>query len=159
MINLEQDALWIIMDPWYPTPFAMDVKQCPNIDELNQIVINRILDYLPKLMHVCISCPTIIKDSELNVTRRVTPHPQLNYLYNFGNQYNEVLKYMSINKLNSIVYCGFHYGDCILYNEDGAKYFCSKYNTYVKRDLCGKYPGSISWEDADKLTKRYAKII
>jgi hypothetical protein len=159
MIDLEEEALWIIMDPWYPTPLEGDLIECPNIDELNQVVIDKIVNYIPKLKHVCISCPTFINDSELKITKKVTPHPQLNYLYNFGNQYNEALKYMKRNKLNSIVYCGFHYGECILTNSDGVIAFSHKYNVFVKRDLCGIFPGSISWEDADKLTKRYAKII
>lgn len=159
MFNLEEDALWIIMDPWHPTPFKIDLELCPNIDELNQIVVDKIIDYLPRLNHVCISCPISVSDSESNFIKKVEPHPQLKHLYNFKNKYNEVLKYMISNKLNSIVYCGFHYGQCILYNEDGARSFYNKYRTYVKRELCGIFPGSISWKDADKLTKKYAKLI
>lgn len=159
IMELEDDALWVIVDPWFPTPFDMDLKQCPNIDELNGQVIDKIVKYLPKLKHVCVSCPTIINDSELHVTKKVHVHPKLKHLYNFKNDYSDVLKYMRMNNLNKIVYCGFHYGDCILYNDDGVVNTSKKFKVFVKKELCGIFPGSISWDSADKKTKKYARVI
>ena len=42
---LRENALWIIMDPWYPTPFENDFIKCPHIDSHNEITLNNILNY------------------------------------------------------------------------------------------------------------------
>jgi hypothetical protein len=54
MINedyLKQNALWIIMDPWYPTPFKNDYIKCPNIDDLNYEILKKILNYFKEVKY------------------------------------------------------------------------------------------------------------
>ena len=156
MDNLEQNALWVIMDPWYPTPYKWDLEYCPNIDELNEVVLDRIIDYIPNLKHVCISCPlTIMEDDEV---KEVTSHPKVSHLYNLENSVFKLYFYMKKYNLKSIVYCGFHYGRCILDKDDGAMNLSKHYDVWVKKDLCGLYPED-DWDIMDKETLKYAKII
>ena len=156
MESLEDNALWIIMDPWYPTPYQCDLERCPNLDELNEVVLNKIIDYLPKLRHVCISCPSTI--TEDGVIKKVTPHSKVSHLYNLENSIFKLYLYMSRHKLKSIVYCGFHYGHCILDKDDGAMNTTKLYDVWVKKDFCGLYPED-NWDSTDEDTLKYAKII
>lgn len=154
---LNQNALWVIMDPWYPTPYEDDLKKCPYIDSHNSITLNNILDYIPKVKNVCISCPRIIIDN--GILKKVTPHKNLSALFNLENNYFRLLFLMDELKLNNIVYCGFHYGQCILYKPDGIINSSKKFDVFVKRDLCCLFPNEIDWNQADLITKEYATII
>ena len=154
-MNLERDALWIIMDPWKPTPYSEDLLECPNLDDIHEVVMGKILDYIPRLNHVCVSCPTFIYDPTF---KKVHLHPSVEHLHNLKNYFHRLFKYMNHHNLSNIVYCGFHYGDCILGSADGAVAASKHYQVYVKRDLCGLYPTE-SWEEEDKKTKIYAEII
>lgn len=156
MESLEDNALWIIMDPWYPTPYQWDLDQYPNIDELNEVVLNKIVDYLPKLKHVCISCPLTIKEDDLIKT--VTPHPKVAHLHNLENSIYRLYLYMKKHDLKSIVYCGFHYGRCILDKDDGAMTTSKFCDVWVKKDFCGLYPED-DWNSTDEETLKYAKIL
>jgi len=155
-MNLEKNALWVIMDPWMKTPYQSDLIKYPNLDQSNLIILKKIKNYIPNLNYVCVSCPLFVKDSDSNIIKRVYLYPDFNELVNFENNYNNFLKYMIKNNLSDVVYCGFHYGECILDKPDGAKYTSKKFNIFVKKDLCGVLPNNINY---DNLVLKYAKII
>lgn len=154
---LQQNALWVIMDPWYKTPYQLDVLKFPGIDEHNEKTIKKIVEYIPKLNHICVSCPPMIM--EKNKSKLVDVHPKLRHLKNFYNSYSNLKKYMDDENLEDIVYCGFHYGQCILYKHDGAKNTSKKYNVWVKKNLCSVFPEELSIEEYDKMVEKYATII
>jgi hypothetical protein len=154
---LRENALWIIMDPWYPTPFENDFIKCPHIDSHNEITLNNILNYLPKIKNSCISCPKIINDK--GKIKRVNSHKKISNLFNLENNYFKLLSLMDKLKLDDIVYCGFHYGQCILDKPDGVINASKKFNVWVKKDLCCLFPNEITWHEADLITEKYAIII
>ena len=155
---LQKNALWVIMDPWYPTPYLEDIENFPNIDEYNQLTIKKILSYLPDLNHVCISCPKYIHDKDEKRISVEVEH-QLAHLYNLENNLINLIALMRDKSLSIIVYCGFHYGDCIVVKPDGIKNSSKLFKTFVKRDLCCLFPNELTWEEADNITKQYAEII
>jgi hypothetical protein len=160
---LQKNALWVIMDPWYPTPYKKDVENCPNIDQHNQKTIDKILNYLPnlKLDHVCISCPKYLQDENENdiLDLPVSVNPQLTNFYNIENDLLKLCKLMMKKSLSIIVYCGFHYGNCIVFKPDGVETTSRLFKTFVKKDLCCLFPNELTWEEADNITKKYAEII
>jgi hypothetical protein len=153
---LQKKSLWIIMDPWHPTPYSKDIEIFPKIDEYNQITFKKILNYIPKLKYVCISCPTFILDN--NVPKLVTPHPEVSHLLNLKNNYLNLITHMKTINLNDIVYCGFHYGKCILDKPDGVRNASKLYKVWVKKDLCCYLP-DLPICEYDKLTEQYSTII
>lgn len=155
-MNLEKTALWLIMDPWIKTPYKNDLVEFPDLDKINLVILEKIEEYLPKLTHVCVSCPSTIIDREFKVIKKVDIYPPFKKFDNFENNYSNFLMYMRKNNLTDVVYCGFHYGDCIITKPDGAKYTSKKFNTFVKKDLCGFLPNKLNY---DKFVLKYAKII
>lgn len=132
---LHKNALWLIMDPWDPHPWPHDVKADPKINERSHAMVEKIVEYLPNLTHVRLSCPKKFPVNKL--------------LDNIENFYNEtpgvpradqqIITYMEHNNLKDIVYLGFHLGRCILMKESGAIHM-SKYRRYrlwMKQDLTG----------------------
>lgn len=156
ILNLEETALWIIMDPWCSTPYSNDLIVFPKIDEYNQITFKKILNYIPRVKYVCISCPTLILDNM--ISKIVTPHPEVSHLLNLKNNYLNLINYMKIINLNSIVYCGFNYGKCILDKPDGAINASKLYKVWVKKDLCCYLP-DLPVLEYDKVTEKYSTII
>jgi hypothetical protein len=154
---LNKNALWIIMDPWYPTPYEKDIKECSFIEEHNQKTLDKIIDYLPKVKYKCISCPKFI--TENNKTKEVFPHKKVNNFLNLNNNLDKLNLVMNKIQLNDIVYCGFHYGQCILHKPDGAINTSKNFSTWVKKDLCCLFPNKFSWEEADNITSKYSIII
>jgi len=144
------------MDPWIKTPYKSDLIQYPDLDQRNLLVFEKIKNYLKNLNHVCVSCPLFVNDKDLNIFKKVYLHPYFNEYINFENDHNKFLRYMIKNDLKDVVYCGLHYGQCIIDKPDGAKYTSKKFNIFVKKDLCGFIPNQI---DYDSLVLRYAKII
>ena len=133
---LEKNALWLIMDPWYPHPWKHDVVADPKINERSQAIIEKIVDYLPKLTHVKLSCPS-----------KFPIHPALAHIENYPNETpgslradRLITKYMDSHNLTDIVYIGFHLGRCIIRKESGAKMmsYYEKYKLYMKDDLVGR---------------------
>jgi hypothetical protein len=154
---LKENALWIIMDPWYPTPYDSDLIKCPYIEEHNEKTLYKIIDYLPQVKHYCISCPEFIIEN--NQFKKIFPHSKLSHLENLKNNYYNLESVMNKLKLNDIVYCGFHYGQCILFKPDGAINTSKNFKVWIKRDLCCLFPEELSWEQADLNTSKYATII
>lgn len=154
---LHKNALWVIMDPWYPTPHSDDLIKYPHIDQHNEKTLNKIVDYIPNLKHVCISCPPIIIENYEPKTVKV--HPKVCKMKNLYNSYSNIMNYMEKLQLNDIVYCGFHYGMCIVFKHDGAKNTSKKFRTWVMKDLCCMFPGEISEEESDKIVEKYSTII
>lgn len=70
-----------------------------------------------------------------------------------------LISYMKENNLNDIVYCGFHYGYCIISDPDTGMSTMSKhYNCYCKQDLCA-IAWETAWQEADNNTSKYGIII
>jgi hypothetical protein len=154
--DLENNALWIIMDPWYPTPYSDILKLFPKIDEYNQITLDKIIQYIPRLKHVCISCPSFIFTE--GGKKFVTPHSSISHLFNLKNNLLNLIDYMKKINLSNIVYCGFHYGKCILDKPDGAMNSSKIYNVWVKKDLCGYLP-DLPISKYDEEVRKYCTII
>jgi len=129
---LEQNALWMIMDPWYPHPWQHDVIADPLINERADTMVDKICQYLPSLKHVKLSCP-----------KRFPVHQKLSHIENIYNETPGVQRgdicvheYMKQHNLKDIVYTGFHLGRCILRKETGAIQMNRYgYRTWQKRDL------------------------
>jgi hypothetical protein len=153
----KNNALWVIMDPWHPTPYEQDLIQCPYIEDHNQKTLDRIIEYLTKVTYKCISCPDVIVDNNLH--KKVFPHKKVSHLFNLKNNCDNLEFMMNKLKLNNIVYCGFHYGQCILHKPDGAINASKKFTTWAKRDLCSLFPEELSWEQSDFTTSKYCTII
>jgi hypothetical protein len=156
---LRNNALWVIMDPWHPTPYEQDLIKCPYIEDHNQKTLDKIIDYFSfsKVKYRCISCPEFI--IEHNNCKKVFSHKKINHLFNLKNNYSNLELVMNKLNLNNIVYCGFHYGQCILHKPDGAINASKKFTTWVKKDLCCLFPEELSWEQADFNTLKYSTII
>ena len=145
---LEKNALWIIMDPWEKTPDAQDLIDCPNLDILNVEVINKIVEYIPNLTHVLVSC-----------NKKV--HPLLSHLNNLNHNFDLLEYYLKKHDITNVVYMGFHHGECIIVRPTGAANLHQKLSTvelWLKRDLVGSLP----WENedlSDVKSKKYMRFV
>lgn len=133
---LHDNALWIIMDPWYPSPHTRDVQADPDINLRTDAMVKKIVNYLPNLKHVKISCPALFDI-----------HPDLAHIENYANATHnppdsanyKIAKYLKANDITDIVYIGFHLGRCILNKDSGAKMMrrhnavCWQYDPLVGR--------------------------
>jgi hypothetical protein len=131
---LHSNALWMIMDCWYPHPWPHDVEADPEIDQRTDTIVKKIVDYLPKLTHVRLSSP-----------ERFPVHPDLAHIENWYNETPGVnsaqtmYRYMVDNGLQDVVYTGFHLGRCILQKETGAINMSkAKFRLWQKDDLVGR---------------------
>jgi hypothetical protein len=148
--SLEKNALWIIMDPWEHTPFENDLVCCPELDSLNNVVVKKITDYLPNLNTVLVTCLKGIKI-----------HPLLSHIRNLNHNFELLRDYVLNNKINDIVYMGFHHGKCIVERPTGAanlQKHLPNVRLWLKRDMVGVLP----WEDeslSDSKSKQYMTYI
>lgn len=128
------------MDPWYPHPWEKDRLCWPDIDQHNQITMERLIQYLPKLNRVAVSMPGCF-----------TVHPALAHLVNTGNNPTKTLALVNQYNINHIVYTGFHLGRCIINKGDGAKNMSQKPNLHLwcKLDLCSVFPDQTQIEAKD----------
>jgi hypothetical protein len=151
---LQQNALWVIMDPWHPHCYEKDLVAHPNLTEENDIMVNKILNYIPNLKHVIVS----MAEEKDGIKRTITP--KLKHLYNIKDNPLLLISYLKKHNLQNIVYCGFHYGRCILCNKTGAKYMSIYYKTWIKKNLCGFFTCNKiqSIDDANQFTQPYATI-
>jgi hypothetical protein len=152
MKNLKDHALWLIMDPWYPTPIQQDLKDYPNLDRLQAQFVNRIALRLQSVQHVAVSCPMEVDGVPAHVAAVFAHYP------NTYNSLENLVSIMSQRNLTQIVYCGFHYGHCILSKPDGAMYTHKLYKTWVNRDLCCVLPYD-NIAQHTRNTIKYAKLI
>jgi hypothetical protein len=140
---LHLHALWLIMDPWLPHPWPRDRKQWPDIDEHNQITVDLIVGYLPRLQHVAIS-----------VAPQYRIHPALSHLPNTENQLECLIDIMQQRSLTDVVYIGFHWGVCMLHKPDGAINVAkhTSYKIHAYRPLCSVFPGSNEMKLSKKMS-------
>lgn len=152
---LHENALWMIMDAWYPHPWPHDVEADPQINERTNEMVGKIVEYLPNLTHYKMSSP-----------QRFPVHPDLEHIENFYNETPDVeradirvAKYMKEHGLNDIVYMGFHLGRCIVAKESGAKQM-SRYGArlWFKEDLVGALITD-DYDDVYKKTIEWARPI
>jgi len=147
--RLEKNALWIIMDPWYPHPVPKDVEDHPDIDERNLITLEAIADYLPRLQHVVVS----------NVCAKV--YPRLNHIPNVKDNIEKIDLIINEHQIEDIVWTGLHHGRCILGNQLGVKLVSDEYsncNCWIKKDLVCTFPADSEWE-MDRLSSNFATLI
>ena len=152
---LRQNALWVIVDPWHHQPTDKYKKRTPNIDCHNEVTIKKILHVLPNIKHTYISVPY---DTGEPMFEALTPHPLMAHLPNLHNSFANLHLVMKRLKLNDIVYCGFHYGICIIDRPVGAKIMSKYYNIWYKKDLCSLLPCGITWEKANEISSIYGTI-
>jgi hypothetical protein len=142
-------ALWLIMDPWATHPWPRDRERWPNIDQHNQITIDAITAYLPRLTHVAVS-----------VGPQYPVHANFIDLPNTQNRLECLRQVMSQRNLNDVIYVGFHWGLCLLNKNDGAinakKSTC--YGLYAYKPLCSLLPDSNDLKLTEKMA-RYVKLM
>lgn len=131
------------MDPWYPHPYDEDRRLYPNIDDINAVMIEKILSYIPRLNHAVISVAT-----------KFSVHPEFIHLHNMRNDCRRARDYMAEHQLQDIVYLGFHHGYCILRKPDGAVQMRRWYRCWLKRDLACDFPDSRT-EILDRESRRF----
>lgn len=147
------NALWLIMDPWLEQPGG-DTELSPNINKKNHETANKIALYLQDITHVRVS---------MDESHKI--QPSLCHFVNIGYNVETLKQYMDNNNLNNIVYCGFHYGICIVNRPTGIRAMSQFYKLWVKKDLCGYFLKHCYQSQekfishADTLTTQYAIIV
>jgi hypothetical protein len=148
---LEKNALWIIMDPWYPTPVVQDISDHPNLDDINMVTMKKIVSYVHRLKHAVVSM-----DTDMNI------YHELRHISNIGYDYDMLEQYILTHGIRDIVYMGFHHGRCITDRDTGLMAVKTKLkdsvNLWVKRDMVGIFPGDDPAEK-DIKTLQYANFI
>ena len=155
LTDLEKNALWIIMDPWLTSPWDQDNIKDPNLDKHNLKTLLKIVNYLPKLSHVLVNCPIYENN------RKVVTHPLVQHIGNLNDKLDLLLRYIELNNINSVVYTGFHHGQCILERCNSPKFLSQKLpyiKCYIKRDLVCTLPEDEESE-ADKKSLVYASFV
>jgi hypothetical protein len=146
--ELENIALWLIMDPWASHPYAEDITRCPDLNLENAAMVERIATRVRNLPHTMVSCPP-----RFQVARR------LSTIQNIGTNQHLLIKYMNAHGLDNIVYLGFHHGRCILNNPTGASSSSlEKYRKWIARE----YVGVLCFDDAlamDEKSEKYATLV
>lgn len=141
---LEKNALWIIMHPLQT--FDAEIHSIYPWLRAETINFSRRINYHlneVKYKVICApSAPVGCFKEYTNITKN-----------------NQLQEFMTKKKLDTIVYCGFHYGACIVYEDEvGMKIMSKKYKCYVKQDLC-----VLNWENTwsmtDQTTSCYGTII
>jgi hypothetical protein len=129
---LRQTALWIIVDPWIQQPDDDGIRsRYPNIDQYNRQLIPEISGFSHRLKHCLVNCP---EDRAI--------HPELGHLHNIVDNPQEFDRYTLDHGIKHVVYCGFHYGRCLLDRYTGARYADSQNLTsWMYFPLCCVYPG------------------
>jgi len=142
--NLETNALWLVIHP--VTTFDNEIHEIyPWVRAETINFSKRILHYLKNVKYKAISAPT----------------EAIRFFHNYPNlvSSSQLQDYMKKHKLSNIVYCGFHYGFCILNDEKVGINKMEKYYTcFVKKDIC-QLAWEADWEECDKKTSKVAQII
>jgi hypothetical protein len=142
--TLETDALWLVVHP--VNTFDDQIHEIYPWLRAETINFSKRIDhYLENVKYKAISAPT----------------PALSLFNQYANlsSCTELSNYLNRRKLSNIVYCGFHYGFCILNDpEVGVKIMKKYYNCFVKKDIC-QLAWEADWNDRDTATRLHAKII
>jgi len=147
-MNLNDDAIWLIFDPWTSQPEPHNTVYVNNI---NDYFCHKIHEYMKDVKHKFV----VMHNKERNaygVNELLKELPQITH--------EEIPNLLE--PITSVVYAGFHYGRCPIDREySGAKFMKQhnhKLNIYFKKDLLCLLPGD-SWLEMDKKTKEYGEII
>lgn len=142
--TLEKNALWLVVHPMLV--FDDEIHEIYPWLKAETVNFSRKIEYyLRDINYKAISAPTAC----------------IRFFKNYQNfvDTDTLRHFMELNKLHNIVYCGFHHGYCILNDKDvGMKELSKFYNCYLKHDLC-LTAWEKDWEEADKKTLQYGKII
>jgi hypothetical protein len=153
--ELEHNALWLIIDPWEKSPYDHDDVIGIDLARHNEVILYKIVDYLPKLKHVMVSCPFYENNKKVNV------HHSVKHLTNLNDNLSLLCSYLQKNNITSVVYMGFHHGRCILTRSLSPIFLSQKINNlalYIKRDCVCTLPGDDELE-ADRKSLQYVKFI
>ena len=147
--HLKNNALWIIMDPWYPHCGPEDVEAHPDINERNLVTLEAIADYLPKLKHVVVSCG------------QGQIYSRLKHIPNVKTDIEQVKTVIDRYKIKDIVWVGLHHGRCILNSNLGVKRISSVYpdcSCWIKKDLVCTFPVDNEL-NMDEKSSKFATLI
>lgn len=137
-VKLIESNLFLVMDPWHVHPDGGYGYHDQTIDEHNNDVAIKIADYAKDIVHRAVSIPAIY-----------TVNPLLSDWIVLNNSWY-VNEYMRAHHLTSIVYAGFHHGQCLLDRPAGIRQMSKYYKCYLKRDLVCILPG----DDEEAMDKR-----
>ena len=135
---MDKNQLFLVMDPWHVQPGGVEPQYENTIDEHNNDVAIKIADYAKDISHRAISIP---------VENPVNPLLSDWIVLNDAEAINE---YMEAHHLTSIVYAGFHHGQCLLDRPAGMKQMSNYHKCYLKRDLVCTLPGN----DEEEMDRR-----
>jgi len=135
------NAAWVIMDPWTVSTSTETIKY-PDLDNHNYKTWLKIKKILPLLKHPLVS-----------IGSHHSVYSELEKITNIGYDLNKLLSYIKVHRLKNIVYCGFHYGTCILYRPTGAAYVNPYFNLNMQwKEQYKNFKGS-DWPDILELTQ------
>jgi hypothetical protein len=143
------------MDPWESTPFNKDIVRYPWLDSENQLVVEKIVKYLPRLKHAMVSCIEFVDNQKVKVA------PGLAHLSNVAYDFDLIRAYVREHAICNVVYTGFHHGRCIINRPTGAAKFKKSMrhiNLWLKKDLVGEFPGDCRQYN-DSLSEIYMKLV
>ena len=147
-MNLKDDAVWLIIDPWVRQPKPHNTQYVNNI---NDYFCHKIHEYMKSVKNKFVVMHNNERES-YGVSELLKDYPRLTH--------EEVPN--RLKTVTSVVYVGFHHGRCTI-NRDysGAKFMRhhnDKLNIYFKKDLLCLLPGD-SWLEMDKKSEQYGELI
>jgi len=144
---MDENQLFLVMDPWHVHPDGGVEPQYENtIDEHNNECAIKIADYAKDIFHRAVSIPAQFSVNPLLSDWIVLNDPE------------SVNEYMEAHHLTSIVYAGFHHGQCLLSRPAGIKEMSKYYKCYLKRDLVCTLLGDDE-EEMDKYSLQFVDFI
>ena len=143
---MDKNQLFLVIDPWLVQPgFAPDPPN-QTIDEYNNDVAIKIADYAKDILHRAVAVYQGLEVNPLLSDWIVLNDPE------------SVNEYMEAHHLTSIVYAGFHHGQCLLDRPSGIIEMSKYHKCYLKRDLVCILPGTDE-DEMDKVTLELVDFI
>ena len=143
---MDENQLFLVIDPWHVHPDQVHGYPNQLIDEHNNDVAIKIADYAKDILHRAVSIPVIFSVNPLLSDWIVLNDPE------------SVNEYMEAHHLTSIVYAGFHHGQCLLDRPSGIIEMSKYHKCYLKRDLVCILPGTDE-DEMDKVTLELVDFI
>ena len=153
LFNLNETALWVIMDPWEDQENRINMT--PDIDPgiinaFNKPIMDKILVYLPNMKHPIVITDHIKHSPERLKTLFWISHYQKHAgVHTFNN-------YMLKKKLSKIIFCGFHESNCVINRRLGYNKMSKHYDCYISWELTCPYPVT-GWQTIQKNQREMKK--
>ena len=159
-MNLNDDAVWLIFDPWkkQPKPCPCRKSDCElyhgrgiadgYADNINDYYAHKINEYMQDVKHKYV----VINSNEREARGLSDVFKDYNIV-----EHHEV---PGIAKdFKSKVYVGFHHGRCTIdRSTSGAKQMKDTHQLYFKTELLCCLPGD-SWNKMNKISQEYGELI